>query len=55
MSYFSVDAVNRAMDHAAAGYADEEDKRALAYMANPNGSYKERECDRLLKKANRQG
>lgn len=52
MPYFSVEAVNRAMDHAKNGYADEEDKRALAYMANSNGSYKERECDRLLKKAN---
>jgi len=51
---YSVQDVDRALDHAIAGHADEDDKKALAYMAKENGSRKERDCDYWLKKANNQ-
>ena len=51
---YSTQAVKRALDNAMAGHADEEDKKALAYMANPNGSRLERDCAYWLDKANNQ-
>jgi len=51
---YSVQEVSTALDHAIAGCADEKDKKALAYMANPEGSRKERDCAYWLEKTNNQ-